>query len=171
MSALLQLLLLAPLLVYIGYKLSKRSKQAFFLVLTVFATVLATMPYLALGIKPEVHFLEFETLRETLTSYAWYRLGTNTFLLCFVVGIIGGYMLADFKVLLRQELENVILVVSFVLVQVAIALNNSFWRLDQPPKLLNSLLWYSVVRLLGSCGLAYIFYTIASNRASKWRNF
>lgn len=167
MSTMLQLLLLTPLIVFTVYKLSKRSKQAFFLVLTMLATVLTIMPYLAFNIKPEMHFLEFSTLQQTFLSYAWYRLGTNTYLLSFIVGIIGGYILADFKLLLRQELENFILVASFVLVQICIALNNSFWRLDQPPKLLNTLIWYSGVRLLESIGLTYIIYTIASNRASK----
>ena len=84
-----------------------------------------------------------------------------------MLGIIGGYMLADFKVLLRQELENAMFVASFVIVQITIALNNSFWRLDKSPTLLKSLLWYSAMRFLGSLGLTYIFYTIASNRARK----
>lgn len=168
MSALLQLLFVAPLIVYIGHKIPRRGKVAYFLALTVISAVMSVLPYLLLQVKPEVHFLEFDSLREQFASYAWYRLGTNTYLVSFMMGIIGGYMLADFKVLLRQELENVILIISFVLVQVAIALNNSFWRLDKPPTLLNSLLWYSAVRLMSSLGLTYIFYTIASNRARKF---
>lgn len=171
MSSLLQLLLIAPLIIYIGFKLSKRAKHVYFFLLVVLAAALTILPYLLFGLKPEVHFLEFETFREQFASYAWYRLGTNTYLLSFVLGIVGGYMLADFKVLLRQELETVMLVVSFVLVQITIALNNSFWRLDKSPSLFNSLLWYSGVRLLGSIGLTYIFYTVASNRARKWKRF
>ena len=80
MSSLLQLLLIAPLIVYIGYKLSRRSKIVYFFLLTVFSAALTVMPYFAFGVKPEVHFLEFETLRETFISYSWYRLGTNTYL-------------------------------------------------------------------------------------------
>ncbi|KAJ6224273.1 hypothetical protein RDWZM_002818 [Blomia tropicalis] len=171
MSSLLQLLLLAPLFVFVGYKLSKYAKISFFLLLVIGSGVLAIVPYLALNIKPDVHFLEFETLRETALSFAWYRMGTNTYLLSFVFGIIGGYMLADFKVLLRQELENAMVIISFVLVQVAIALNNSFWRLDKPPSLVKSLIWYSVVRSLQSLGLTYIFYTLSSNRAASVQRF
>lgn len=168
MSALLQLLFIAPVIVFLGHKVPRRGKVVYFLLLTVISAVMSVLPYLLLKIKPEVHFLEFDSFRDQFISYAWYRLGTNTYLVSFVMGIIGGYMLADFKVLLRQELENVILVISFVLVQVAIALNNSFWRLDKSPTLLNSLLWYSAVRLMSSLGLTYIFYTIASNRARKY---
>lgn len=168
MSVLLQLLIFAPIIVYLYYQLMRRVKYLYYAILIVASLGLTVLPYFAFQIKPEVHFLEFATLHETFVSYAWYRLGTNSYVVCFILGIIGGSMLTKMNVLFRMEIEQTLLVLSAVVVQVIIAVNNSFWRLDQAPSLVKSLLWYSLGRLVISIALTYIFYMIASSRASMW---
>ncbi|KPM07480.1 hypothetical protein QR98_0059740 [Sarcoptes scabiei] len=166
-SALIQLLIIAPILVYIANQMTKRMTYIFFIFLIILGFAFNLMPYFLFGIKPDVHFLEFETLYETMISHSWYRYGTNVYIGCFLMGIMAGYLLVEFKVLLRFEIETTVLVVSFLLIQLTIAVNNIFWRLDKPPSLFLTLTWHTLIRFLGSMGFTSIFFLIASNRCSK----
>lgn len=166
-SALIQLLVIAPIIVYIAYQLSKRGAYIFFMSIIIIGFLMNLLPFIVFGIKPDVHFLEFETLYETILSHSWYRYGTQAYIGCFLMGIMAGYLLVDFKILLRFEIETTVLVVSFILIQISIAVNNVFWRLDRPPSLILSLTWYTLIRFLGSVGFTGIFFLIASNRCSK----
>ncbi|XP_046909814.2 uncharacterized protein LOC124491224 isoform X3 [Dermatophagoides farinae] len=165
-SALIQLLVIAPIIVYIAYQLSKRGAYIFFMSIIIIGFLMNLLPFIVFGIKPDVHFLEFETLYETILSHSWYRYGTQAYIGCFLMGIMAGYLLVDFKILLRFEIETTVLVVSFILIQISIAVNNVFWRLDRPPSLILSLTWYTLIRFLGSVGFTGIFFLIASNRCS-----
>ncbi|KAI7685874.1 hypothetical protein SSS_06002 [Sarcoptes scabiei] len=170
-SALIQLLIIAPILVYIANQMTKRMTYIFFIFLIILGFAFNLMPYFLFGIKPDVHFLEFETLYETMISHSWYRYGTNVYIGCFLMGIMAGYLLVEFKVLLRFEIETTVLVVSFLLIQLTIAVNNIFWRLDKPPSLFLTLTWHTLIRFLGSMGFTSIFFLIASNRCSLFNRF
>lgn len=162
------MLIIAPLIIYCAYKLSKRMTYVFFMSLVIVGFAANLLPYFLFNIKPDVHFLEFETLYETILSHSWYRFGTNAYIGCFLMGIMAGYLLVDFKVLLRFEIETSALVISFIFIQLTIAVNNIFWRLDKAPSLLLSLTWYTLIRFLGSIGFTSIFFLIASNRCSNY---
>ncbi len=170
LSALMQLLLIAPIITINLYKKQIYGTYALItaIILSLFASV---SPKILFG---KTHYLQLLDLNFDIfkisSSFVYYYFTPNNYGISFFVGTAFGYMLWK-KVLFTRFQEIYSWILSLVIIITVYFWHNDFHRLDKSKPLLNILYWHSIGKLLFSSGFAWILYACCIGRGGLYLLF
>lgn len=164
LSALFQLMIMAPLVLYPLYFFPK---IGLFLTFTAINLGLfSSIGPAIFHIKPYFLYRNMDSLQEITSSFAWYHIATNMYINSYFVGILFGYLATkDFKI--KAKLRIILWVLIVAIIIVVFMWNNTFWSLNPTFDLMDTLLWFAFGKFFSSICFGGMFFMCCSGNGGK----
>ncbi|XP_054161210.1 nose resistant to fluoxetine protein 6-like [Oppia nitens] len=175
-SALFQLHILVPMIVIVYHRNSRRGLYLACGVLAV-GMVVSVLPALVYNILPQMQYIQMDSTEQIYRSFSWYHLSTTQYLVGFVTGVTGGYLIRRDWSGLRIEYEVVGWLSSLSAICIVYMWSNTFWKVQRSAPLYSVLLWFTVGKFSFALAVTWILFCLCTGRAKtldyllSWPNF
>ncbi|CAG2111202.1 unnamed protein product [Medioppia subpectinata] len=174
-SAIFQLHIIIPILIIICYKNAKYGVYTTVGVI-VLAMIASIIPTVIFNILPQMQYILIDSYEELYRSFTWYHLSTTQYIVSFVVGVAGGYLIRrDWTLSIEYEVMG--WCASVFTIIIVFMWSNTFWKVQKSAPLYSVLLWFTFGKFGFAVAITWIFFCLCTGRAQtmdyllSWPNF